>query len=305
MPQWYTLSEVKAEITKGRHELKQGTSFRKGELIFSVSNPECMYALKAARSAFIQLLTTLLPDLKTDFKKDFKKWESYFSIVNANHNLPELPEIEDERERLFLSTRQLFKSFYEVKAREAQFAKHYFYAPFDGVLMNVVMQEGTQLNPGMNVGTFGKTSEKEIEVSLSHAQAEQIKAGNPVVVFQSGSSKKLTGVVSRVSDFLNPATQSFSGYVKIKDQSSLNHGEYYQVSIDAGKIKNAQELSIEAIYGENDVQLFQSDSTLVRQQVELLYSDDEIAVVRGLRDSLKVVNQKVPVFEGRKYKALN
>lgn len=301
----HLISEVKGEIVAGKHALKQGASFKKGELIFYVSNPEGMYALKAARSAFIQLLTTLLPDLKTDFKKDFKKWENYFSAVNSNSNLPNLPEIEDDREKLFLSNRSLFKSYYEVKAREAQFQKHYFYAPFDGVLMNVVMQEGTQLNPGMNVGTFGKTSEKEIEVSLSEAQIGQVEVGDKAIVYQTGSSKELTGMVARVSDFLNPATQSFSCYIKIKNQTSIKHGEYYRVKIDAGLIKKAQKLSIEAIYGENDVQVFQKDSTLEKQTVDLVYYDDEIAVVKGLKDSTKVVNQKVPLFEGRKYKALD
>ncbi len=301
----HLISEVKGEIVAGKHPLKQGASFRKGELIFSVSNPEGLYALKAARSAFIQLLTTLLPDLKTDFKKDFKKWENYFSEVSANSNLPKLPEIEDDREHLFLSNRQLFKSYYEVKAREAQFQKHYFFAPFDGVLMNVVIQEGTQLNPGMNVGTFGKTSEKEIEVSLSDSQIGQVKVGDNATVYQTGTSKELSGKVARVSDFLNPATQSFSGYIKIKNQDAIKHGEYYRVKIDAGIIKNAQKLSIEAIYGENDVQIYQKDSTLTKQAVDLVYYDDEIAVVKGLNDSTKVVNQKVPLFEGRKYKALN
>ena len=103
----HLISEVKGEIVAGKHSLKQGTSFKKGELIFSVSNPEGLYALKAARSAFIQLLTTLLPDLKTDFKKDFKKWENYFSAVSANSNLPQLPEIEDDREHLFLSNQTI------------------------------------------------------------------------------------------------------------------------------------------------------------------------------------------------------
>lgn len=301
----HLISEVKGEIVGGKHALKQGTSFKKGELIFSVSNPEGLYALKAARSAFIQLLTTLLPDLKTDFKKGFGKWETYFSVVNANSNLPSLPQIEDDREHLFLSNRSLFKAYYEVKAREAQFQKHYFHAPFDGVLMNVVIQEGTQLNPGMNVGTFGKTSEKEIEVSLTTAQIGQLKVGNKAIIHKTGTSQELAGTVSRVSDFLNPATQSFSCYIKIKDQQAIKHGEYYQVKIDAGIIKNAQQLSIEAIYGESDVQVYQRDSTLVKKTVNLVYYDDEIAVVQGLADSTKVVNQKVPLFEGRKYKALD
>lgn len=298
------ISEVKGEIVSGRNPLKEGSKFKKGDLIFLVSNPEAKYALKAIRSGYIQLITSVMPDLKMDFGSGYKKWESFYADLNEEHDLPSLPEVNDAREKMFLSNRQVYKAYYEIKSKEAQYHKHFFYAPFDGVLMHVNLEEGSQLNPGMSVGVFGKNSEKEIEVSLSHLQAGRLQKGAKVAIQKPHSTTPIKGVVSRVSDFINPSTQSFSCFIKVLDQKDIKDGEYYEVLIDAGKELNAVKLAAEAIYSEESVQVLNSDSTVRKENIQLLYYDDDIAVVKGLKDNDVVVNQKINAIENRKYKAL-
>lgn len=298
------ISEVKGEIIAGRNPLKEGSKFKKGDLIFLVSNPEAKYALKAIRSGYIQLITSVMPDLKMDFGSGYKKWESFYADLSEDHDLPTLPVVNDAREKMYLSNRQVYKAYYEIKSKEAQYHKHFFYAPFSGVLMNVTLEEGSQLNPGMSVGIFGKNSEKEIEVSLSRLQAERLQKGAKVTIQKPHSSSPIKGAVSRVSDFINPATQSFSCFIKVIDQNDIKDGEYYEVTIDAGKEMNAVKLASEAIYGEESVHLLNSDSTLRKEIIHLLYYDDDIAVVKGLKDNDIAVNQKVNAVENRKYKAL-
>lgn len=298
------ISEVKGDIVKGRHPLKEGQTFRKGEMIFSVSNPEGKYALKAIRSGFIQLMTSIMPDLKIDFTSGYSKWHTFYQKMNEDTDLPTLPEVNNSREKMFLSNRQIYKAYYEIKSKEAQYHKHYFHAPFDGVLMSVSLQEGTQLNPGMAVGIFGKNSEKEIEVSLSRYQAERLKAGTIATIHKQNTEKPILGKVDRVSDFINPSTQSFTCYIKVKDHGNMKDGEYYKVELDGGTITNATSLTSEAIYGEQSVYLLQKNEMLTKKAIELVYYDDEIAVVKGLSIDETVVNQKVNAVEDRKYKAI-
>lgn len=297
------ISEVKGEILKARKSLKEGASFKKGELIFSVRNPEAAFALKAARSGFMQLITSILPDLKLDFAQNYGAWNQFFTAIDEGKSLPKLPEVSDSREKMFLSNRQVFKSYYEIKSREAQYSKHYFYAPFNGVLMNVFVQEGTQLNPGMNVALFGKTTEKEIELALSRHQAERLKKGDKgILVLNNG--KKLETKVDRVSNFIDASTHSIMCYLKVKDATQIKDGEYYEVVINAGSEENAFRLHSEGIINESNVHVFEPDSTLKQNTIELLYMDDESAVVRGLHNGQIIVDQKVQAVEGRIYKPI-
>ena len=298
------ISEVKGDIVRGRHPLKEGETFKRGELIFYASNPEAQFALKALRSGYIQLITSIMADIKVDFPDGYNKWDDFYSNLNEEKDLPALPEVSSSREKMFLSNRQVYKAYYEIKSKEAQYRKHYFYAPFDGVLMNVSLQEGTQLNPGMAVGVFGKNSEKEIEISLSRLQSEQIKPGAKAIIKNQNGATITNGTVVRLSDFLNPATQSFTCYVRVKKEKEMKDGEYYSVEIEGGEVKNAFEVSANSIYGENSLYLLNNDGTLTKEHIELRYYDDEIAIVKGLKINDIVVNQKVNAIENRKYKAI-
>lgn len=273
-------------------------------MIFYASNPEAQFALKALRSGYIQLITSIMADIKVDFTEGYGKWESFYSALSEENDLPALPDVTSSREKMFLSNRQVYKAYYEIKSKEAQYRKHYFYAPFNGVLMNVSLQEGTQLNPGMAVGVFGKNSEKEIEISLSKLQAERLKSGAKAVIKNRNDFIITTGTVDRVSDFLNPSTQSFTCYVKVKKEKDIKDGEYYSVEIEGGQIDKSFMIASNSIYGENTVFLLNADGTLKKETIELSYYDDEIAVVKGLKENEIVVNQKVNAIANRKYKAI-
>src|SRR5690606_3269657 len=55
--------EVQGKMIKGAKELKPGVKFRKGELIFKVSDTEAQYNLRAKISGFMNIIAQLLPDM--------------------------------------------------------------------------------------------------------------------------------------------------------------------------------------------------------------------------------------------------
>ena len=54
-------AEVQGKLLKGKIELKPGTKFSKGDLLFSIYSAEAKLSLKARKSSFITLLANILP----------------------------------------------------------------------------------------------------------------------------------------------------------------------------------------------------------------------------------------------------
>ena len=57
-------SEAQGQLNKGKHNLKPGTNFRRGDLLFKINDTEAQYNLRARKSGFINILASLLPNLK-------------------------------------------------------------------------------------------------------------------------------------------------------------------------------------------------------------------------------------------------
>ena len=99
--------EVQGKLIKSNKELKPGVKFKKGELLYHVNDIEARYNLRSRISSFINILAQMLPDIKVDFSSEFDKWNDYVSSIDLDKRLPDLPEWKDDKEKIFLSTRNV------------------------------------------------------------------------------------------------------------------------------------------------------------------------------------------------------
>lgn len=59
-------SEVSGRLSEGKVSFRNGQTFRKGQVIAVVENPEFPLGLKAQKSRFLQSLAVILPDLRLE-----------------------------------------------------------------------------------------------------------------------------------------------------------------------------------------------------------------------------------------------
>lgn len=142
------LSEVGGRMYEGNIRLKAGQNFRKGTLLFYIDDDEAALNLKSQKSNFLRDLAAILPDLKVDFSSSYTTWQSYFSKIDIDKDLPKLPENADEKEKTFLATKGIYSSYYSTKSAESRLKKHRYYAPFDGSVSEVAMETGAFVNLG-------------------------------------------------------------------------------------------------------------------------------------------------------------
>lgn len=283
------LSEVSGRMYGGKVRLKAGQRFRKGDLLFYIDDKEASLDLKAQKSNFLRDLAAILPDLKIDFNPNYSNWNKYFKELDIDAQFPELPVVNNDKEKTFLATKGIYSSYYSIKSAEARLAKHRYFAPFDGSITQVTFQSGSFVNPGVSIGKIIRTGFHELKVSIETKDIQWIARGSEVEIYSSEMGVSWLGEVSRIGDFVNQNTQSVDVFVTIfPNGQKIYDGQFFQATIPARTVKNGMIMPRNAIYNGNEVFVV-NDTLLKMVKVNLLRLSDEEAIFNGLQEGTDLV----------------
>lgn len=282
-------SEVSGRMTQGNVRLKEGQSFSKGDLLFTIDNEEATLNLKAQKSNFLRDIAGILPDFKIDFSSNYETWQSYFNQLDTDKKFPALPETKSEKEKTFLATKGIYSSYYTIKSAEARLQKHRYYAPFTGSIMEVVMQSGSFVNTGTRIGKILRIGSHELKVSVETKDIPWIQVGSPVQIFSKESQQSWDGEVNRISDYVNQNTQSVDVFVSIfSNGQKIYDGQFFKASVPARTVKNGMIMPRNAIYNGSEVFVLQ-DSLLKVRNINVIRLTDENAIFNGLNEGDELV----------------
>lgn len=282
------IAEVPGRMFSGVKALKEGQSFRKGQLIFRVDDTEARLNLQSEKSNFLRDLAAILPDLKIDFADNYGAWETYFQSIELDKDLPSLPDYKSHKEKTFLATKNIFSNFYSIKSTEANLRKYRFYAPFDGNISTVNLQSGAFVNPGNNIGRFIRSNRLELQVDVNTKDIEWIQRNTEVVITSEGGNQ-WNGVIGRIGEYVNPETQSIDVFIAIRPREQpLYDGQYLTADIPARMVKNGMIIPRNAIFNSNEVFVLQ-DSLLKVKEINVLRYNEETAVFNGLDEGEDLV----------------
>ncbi|MCA1763904.1 MAG: efflux RND transporter periplasmic adaptor subunit [Cryomorphaceae bacterium] len=283
-------AEVGGVATFGVRPFKVGANFKKGEIMIRINSDEIQSALIAGRSNFQSLLAGIIPDLKTDFPDVAETWESYLFDMEIDENLPPLPEIESKKLKLFLSGRQVFSNYYNIRENETRLAKFNIRAPFSGSLVSASLDEGSLVRVGQPLGEFISSGSFELESGISYSDVQYLSPGTEFTARDVNAGREFKAIVVRVSDRVDPQTQQVKIFSRIAS-SDARSGIYLEGDIPAETFDDANEIPIDALVG-NDGVFTISDSTATLQKVDVEYKNNEIAIVSGLPERAKIIVDK-------------
>ncbi|PLX25015.1 MAG: hypothetical protein C0599_01445 [Salinivirgaceae bacterium] len=303
-------SEVQGRIAEGEVLLRKGASFKKGQVLVRIINPENTYNLKSQKSNFLNLLANALADLKLDYKESYNTWYDFFVSIKVEEPLPELPQIDDEQLKIFLSSRNILGNYYSIKSFEERVKKQVVVAPFNGSFTSVNLQEGSVANPGSIIGTIINTGYYEVEVPVEKNDIRWIKKGQSVkVIAESGYTDTLQGKIIRVAEFIDMQTQTIPVYVRIASVEGLTfEGDYYNCIFDDIKVKNSMEILRSAVFNHNEVFLVR-EGKLVKHAININKITEKTLFFSGVPEGDTIVtealinaneNMKVEVYESKK-----
>ncbi|WP_339736046.1 HlyD family efflux transporter periplasmic adaptor subunit [uncultured Sunxiuqinia sp.] len=285
------IAEAAGKIEAGQVSLKKGASFKKGQHLATIYKDEVELELKSKKSIFLNSLTNILPDLRIDFPDSYEVFLKFFNEIDLNEELPELPEYENEKLKIFLASQGILNDYYSIRQNEKRLERHSMYAPFDGTFTEVNYEVGAYVNTNGQIAKMIRTDLLELEVPVENEFSKWIKLGDRVKVIKSGQSE-LYGTVVRKAAFVDQNSQSRSVFVKVdsKAGAEMLTGEYLSVEFPGYPIKNAMEIPRSAVFNTNTV-FTVADGYLQKRQINIIKVNTSTLIFDGLEEGTYLVTE--------------
>lgn len=292
-------AEVGGTMLPNGNRFKEGNYFKQGAALVRIDKEEQQLALLSQKSSLMNQITLMLPDLKTDYPESFPAWESFLQQLDVQKPLAALPKPVSEQVKYFIAARNLYNLYYSIQSQEKRLSKYVLRAPFNGVVSMSNIHEGTVIRIGQKLGEFMNDYAYELEAAVNEADIDLVKVGSQVMLTMTNATKNWQGTVLRISDVIDPATQTIKVFVKVSGRD-LREGMYLNGTLLGKEISQAVEISRNLLVNQNQVYLVE-DSALKLHQVEPVHFTSQKVIVKGIPDNKVILNEQIPgAYEGLK-----
>jgi len=285
-------SEVQGVFKSGSILFKAGQYYKEGQTFIGIDNSEYYASVQSAKSNLYNSIATIMADLRLDFPEVFPKWQTYLRGFDMNTSTPKLPEMTSEKENYFITGRGIISSYYNVKNLEQRLSKYSMTAPFNGILVEALVTEGTLIRSGQKLGEFIDPTVYEMEVALSKTYARLLKVGETVELNNLEHTEKYSGIVSRVNGNIDATTQTVTAFIEVKN-NTLKEGMYLEANLNAKKVDNAIEISRSLLLDGKQIFVVR-DNILDMIDVTPVYFSDSKVVLKGIPDGTIILSKPVP-----------
>ncbi|WP_299433496.1 HlyD family efflux transporter periplasmic adaptor subunit [uncultured Aquimarina sp.] len=284
-------SEVQGMLQKTNTSFKIGNRFKKGQVLIALDSKEYVAQIKSARSDLMNQIAAMLPDMEIDYPNIYKKWETYLENLNVNLSISELPKFSSNEEKLFVSGKNIYSTYYNIRNLEERLAKYHITAPFNGIVTESEVHVGTLIRSGQKIGEFVDDSAYELQLSIPASENKFLENGTKVNLQTIDNSQSFSGVIIRVNGKINKDTQSVIVIVEVSDKS-LKDGQYLKAKIDGGNVANVFKID-NALILENNMVYTVRENLLELKPVKVVNYQGDMVVVTGLEEGILIVNQSI------------
>src|SRR5690606_27462128 len=155
---------------------------------------------------------------RMDYPDVYQKWQDYLENFNMNNSVPDLPEPSTEQEKSFITGRGIFTAYYNLKNLEQRLSKYTIRAPFDGILTEALVREGTLIRSGQQLGEFIDPHVYELEISVNKVYGPFLQIGKEATVSNLEGLQSWEGKVSRINGKIDQATQTIGVFIDVKGE---------------------------------------------------------------------------------------
>lgn len=296
-------SEVTGILNFNENTFVEGNSFKQNEMIYSVKSDEFRLSVIQARSELQNLIASVLPDIKVDFSDNFDNWESYFKNFDVNKSVLELPIAVSDKEKYYIIGKGVQSVYYNVKSLEERLNKYIMNAPFNGSIINVKVNEGTMVTPGMLLGSFISDDNFELTVNIPSKYASDILINEKIKVNLNGSD--YIGYVKRINKNIDGLSQTVGVHIEFKN-NELRDGMYIKTKIPLSIKKEGFSISRSNLINDSFVYVAESNNTVGVRNVKIVYYDEDSVIVSGLENNTRLISSYIPgIYRGMNIKISN
>jgi len=293
-------TEVQGVFEYSSKDFRPGVKFNKGEIIYRLNSDEFATNLMAQKSAFQNLVVSIMPDLRLDFPESFQQWETYLNMLDIKKPLADLPLSESEKEKRFIASKNIFTNYYSIKNLEIKLKKYTKRAPFNGVLTEASVNPGSLVSPGQLIGEFIEPTWFEMEVSVQSTLVSKLKIGDIIEVeMLEGSNENYRGKIARINEKVDVSSQTVDVFIQISG-AGLKEGMYLRANLKSRVFENVIEVPGNLLVNQNQLYTVK-DSILHLNTIQVIHQNENTMLVSGLKNSDYLLIKPVPkAFEGMK-----
>jgi len=285
-------SEVQGIFEPGGKEFKPGVFYKKGELLMKINSDEHFAMLQAQKSTLYNQIISIMPDLRLDYPESFPQWDNYVREFDLNESVKPLPDPVNEREKLFVSGRNLFTTFYNVQNLQRRYEKYNIYAPYSGVITEALVQPGTLIRPGQALGEFINQGVYELEAAVNIEFMDILRIGKTVTLQNTRGRQTYQGKVIRINGKVDRATQTITVFIQVND-NQLKEGMYLEAELEVQEEEDTYEISRKILLDGDQVFIVR-ENALHLASVKPVYFKERTVIVRGLEDGTQLVSRPLP-----------
>ncbi|MEZ4810650.1 MAG: HlyD family efflux transporter periplasmic adaptor subunit [Allomuricauda sp.] len=280
-------AEVQGVFRPGSKLFRTGQEYSAGQTLIRIDANEYYASVQSAKSNLYNLLTSIMPDLRLDYPEIYPKWQAYLNNFDLGKGTPELPEMTSEKEKFFITGRGVISNYYNVKNLEQRLSKYTISAPFNGVLTDALVTEGTLIRVGQKLGEYINTGVYELEVSVSKTYGDFLRVGKKVELSNLDKTQKYMGEVTRVNGRVDQNSQTITVFIEVSGDN-LKEGQYLEANLQAKEELAAIELDRSLLLEGNQIFVVR-DSILDLIDVDPVYFTDKKVVLKNVPDGEVVV----------------
>lgn len=294
------LAEVSGVLEYSGKEFLEGQTYSAGEVMLSINQEETELNLKAKRSGLLTAIAALLPELKFDYPESYRVWNDYLTNFNIDATTNALPESQNDREKFFVANKGIYNSYYSIKSQEARLEKYTIRAPFDGVLITSNITPGNLVMGGQVLGTFISPTIFDLETNVSLDEVSQFQVGDKAVLSSDNISGEWIGTVSRINQGINAQTQMVQVFISL-EAPELREQMFLKGNILTSSMILGLEMPRKMLYNGETI-LEYMDGKIHYRDVEVVSTQGEMAVVKGLENGMLISTQTQGLYNGTEVK---
>jgi len=275
-------SEVNGTLVSGDIPFKPAQSFRRNDLLLKIDDRQIRLDINSTKSDFLNALASVLPEIKVDFPGEYAVWQNFFNSCDFEHSLPELPPVNNQKIKLFLSRFNVYKLYYQVRNLEIQLEKHHFYAPFDGSIVSADLRVGSTARPGTRLGEIVNLENMEVEVPVPAEDIGWMDTGKKVEFSSSEITGTWEGRIKRIGSAIDERTHTVSVFFEIinSGKNELFENVFLKAVIPGKEIDSACSIPRKVIYNDAYVYIMHN-GRLKQQPVDIVRRELDSVIVNG------------------------
>jgi len=292
--QSFLVSQVNGQITHISNKLREGSFFKKGDLLLNIDERDYLADVKISEANLADAQQALAEEMALSSQAALD-WKNLGNNTQANDLVLRKPQQQAAQARLTSAEAALAKTKLELERTK-------ILAPYDGRVLEKLVDIGQVANTNTQIAEVYATDYFEVRLPLKTADLKFInlpesfrsakleQSKTHVNVFSSLTDSPIAwgGRIVRTESAIDNSTRQLHVVAQIDDpfnpevleRSPLKIGEYVTAVIEGKLIDDAIVIPTKAIY--QDTYVYIIDNGLVkRREIATLWQDDKQSLIKS------------------------